>query len=297
MAIAETQLQTWSHQGAVAQSRDTYATIRRALESDRTAYHGNDFKSFLQGSYGNDTNVYAESDVDVVICLRSTFHYNTDLLTPMEHAAFRESYPDSANYHYSQFKADVQQALERAFPRAVTLGNKAFKIASSGNRRSTDVVAATEFRNYRRFVTAHDCQYDEGIRFVASAGDSIVNYPRQHSENCTAKHQQVGEWYKPTVRIYKNLRNTLVRRGMVSPKLAPSYFLEGLLHNVPSESFGRNYVDTILSTFNWINGSDRSHFTCANGLRPLFGNTADTWSAADCNTFLDAFARFWNEGL
>ena len=63
MAIAETQLHTWSHQGAVAQSRDTYATIRRALESDRTAYHGNDFKSFLQGSYGNDTNVYAESDV------------------------------------------------------------------------------------------------------------------------------------------------------------------------------------------------------------------------------------------
>ena len=297
MAIPETQLQTWSHQGAVDQSRDTYAAIRRALESDRTAYHGNDFKIFLQGSYGNDTNVYAESDVDVVICLRSTFHYNVDLLTPREHAAFEESYPGSASYHYPQFKADVQKALESAFPLAVTLSNKALKIASSGNRRSADVVAATQFRRYRRFATARNYQYDEGIRFVASTGDSIVNYPRQHSENCTTKHQQVDGWYKPTVRIYKNLRNTLVRRGMIPPKLAPSYFLEGLLHNVPSESFGRNYGDTIVRTFNWIQGADRSHFTCANGLRPLLGNTADTWSAGDCSTFLDAFAKLWNDGL
>ena len=75
MAIPATQLETWSHQGAVAQSRDTYATIRRALNSDGAQYHGSDCKIFLQGSYGNDTNVYAESDVDMVICLRSTFHY------------------------------------------------------------------------------------------------------------------------------------------------------------------------------------------------------------------------------
>ena len=172
MAIPETQLQTWSHQGAVAQSRDTYATIRRALRSDRTAYHGTDFKVFLQGSYGNDTNVYAESDVDVVICLRSTFHYDIDLLTPRERAAFEEAYPGSANYHYPQFKADVQQALESAFPRAITLGNKAFKIASSGNRRSADVVAATQFRRYRRLQQRGDCEYDEGIRLVSSTGDS-----------------------------------------------------------------------------------------------------------------------------
>ena len=35
MAIPETQLDTWSHQGAMTQSKDTYATVKRALESDR----------------------------------------------------------------------------------------------------------------------------------------------------------------------------------------------------------------------------------------------------------------------
>ena len=297
MAIPETQLQTWSHQGAVAQSRDTYATMRRALLSDQTAYHDTDFKVFLQGSYGNDTNVYAESDVDVVICLRSTFHYDIDLLTRSERFAFDQAYPGSAHYQYPQFKADVQHALECAFPRAVTLGNKAFKIASSGSRRSADVVAATQFRRYRRFATEWDCEYDEGIRLVSSNGDSIVNYPRQHSDNCTAKHQEVNEWYKPTVRIYKNIRNTLVRRQMISCQQAPSYFLEGLLHNAPSGSFGGNYRDTIVSTFNWMYGADRSQFPCANGIRPLLGNMADTWSSADCDTFLNAFSRLWNNGL
>ncbi|MDE0178469.1 MAG: nucleotidyltransferase [Gammaproteobacteria bacterium] len=297
MAIPETQLQTWSHQGAVAQSRDTYATMRRALLSDQTAYHGTDFKVFLQGSYGNDTNVYAESDVDVVICLRSTFHYDIDLLTPGERVSFENAYPGGASYHYPQFKADVQHALESAFPRAVTLGSKAFKIAGSGSRRSADVVAATQFRCYRRFAAAWDCEYDEGIRLVSSNGVSIVNCPRQHSENCTAKHQEVNGLYKPVVRIYKNMRNTLVRRRIISRQRAPSYFLEGLLHNVPSGHFGGNYCDNIVRTFNWMYGADRSQFMCANGIRPLFGNTADTWSAVDCDTFLDALSRLWNDGL
>jgi hypothetical protein len=67
MAIPESQLETWSHQGSVKQSRDTYATIKRTLEASDTKYADKDFEVFLQGSYGNDTNIYAESDVDVVI--------------------------------------------------------------------------------------------------------------------------------------------------------------------------------------------------------------------------------------
>ena len=61
--------------------------------------------------------------------------------------------------------------------------------------------------------------------------------------------------------------------------------------------FGRNYQDTIMKTFDWIQGADRNQFQCANGLRPLLGNTADTWSAADCTTFLEVFAQLWNDGL
>jgi hypothetical protein len=67
LAIPESQLETWSHQGAIVGSRTTYATIKNLLESAATPYAGKLFKVFLQGSYGNDTNIFTESDVDIVI--------------------------------------------------------------------------------------------------------------------------------------------------------------------------------------------------------------------------------------
>ena len=64
MAIPEAQLVRWSHQGSIQGSSATYAIVKRALEAPNS-------EVFLQGSYGNDTNIYAESDVDVIIRLDS----------------------------------------------------------------------------------------------------------------------------------------------------------------------------------------------------------------------------------
>ena len=80
MAIPEAQLETWSHQGSVQQSCDTYATVKRSLEANDTKYADKSFDVFLQGSYGNDTNIYAESDVDVVIRTDSIYYYDTSAL-------------------------------------------------------------------------------------------------------------------------------------------------------------------------------------------------------------------------
>ena len=79
MAIPEAQLETWSHQGSVTQSSSTYNTIKRVVEETGAPYAGKDFKVFLQGSYGNDTNIYAESDVDTVIVLNDC--WQSDLTT------------------------------------------------------------------------------------------------------------------------------------------------------------------------------------------------------------------------
>lgn len=76
MAIPEAQLHTWSKKGADAQSRDTYATVKRVLEDRNAPYYSKSYASFLQGSYANDTNVYRDSDVDVVMRLDSTFYHD-----------------------------------------------------------------------------------------------------------------------------------------------------------------------------------------------------------------------------
>ena len=80
MGIPSSQIEIWSHQGAVRTSSETYHAIRDALYDANAAYSDMDFEVYLQGSYCNDTNIYAESDVDVVIQLNSTFHSNKKLL-------------------------------------------------------------------------------------------------------------------------------------------------------------------------------------------------------------------------
>ncbi len=57
MPISESQLETWSHQGSIQQSSATYQTVRSALLSDKAAYKDKAFEVFLQGCYGNDTNI------------------------------------------------------------------------------------------------------------------------------------------------------------------------------------------------------------------------------------------------
>ena len=79
MAIPENQLETWSRQGATASATALYERIRTALKND-TALQGRDFDVFLQGSYRNSTNIYGDSDVDVVAMLKETFKPDYDYL-------------------------------------------------------------------------------------------------------------------------------------------------------------------------------------------------------------------------
>jgi hypothetical protein len=294
MAIPESQLDTWSHQGSIAQSSSTYATIKRALEASDTKYAGKSYEVFLQGSYGNDTNIYAESDVDVVIRLDSVYHYDIDDLKPEELARFNAALIPGT-YPYAGYKADVIAALIKSFGAAdVKPDTKAVKIKANSSRRSADVVVATEFLRYSSYPWTGGEQCDRGICFFTSSGDRIVNYPKQHSENCTAKHQATNGWFKPIVRILKNMRSRLVDDGSIDHGIAPSYFLEGLLYNVPNDKFGGSYGDTMVAGLNWILEADRSKFLCANEQYYLVRDTAVTWPGANCDRFLNAVTKMWN---
>jgi hypothetical protein len=98
MTIPLSELQKWSGQGSVTQSKNTYATVKAALEDRNATYKDRNFKVFLQGSYGNDTNIYAESDVDVVIRYDGVFFYDINQRPADEQAAFNAAYPNSGTY-------------------------------------------------------------------------------------------------------------------------------------------------------------------------------------------------------
>jgi hypothetical protein len=264
MAIPETQLDTWAHQGSITQSSTTYGTVKAALEAKSAAYANAGYTVFLQGSYGNATNIYADSDVDVVIQLNSTIYYDDHEL-PESTRSQRRQKIIKATYTHAEFKRDVVAHLRGAFPNLVTPGDQAIFIAPSGNRRKADVLPSTAFRRYYLRRGSTMTTYVEGLCFFKSDGTRVVNYPKLHSAKCTSKHQATSQWFKPVVRIFKNMRNRAVADGRLGAEVAPSYFLEGMLYNIPDKQFGGSYVQSVVNALVWLRDCDRTALVTASG--------------------------------
>lgn len=295
MPIPESQLETWSHQGSIQQSSGTYQTIRSALLADDSGYANKSFEVFLQGSYGNDTNIYSESDVDVVIRLDSIFNYDLTKLTDAEKLLY-EGYVSAATYSFDNFKNAVIAQLQKRFGiAAVSVGNKAVKIKGDQNRRNADVVICYQHRRYKSFSLQQTDDYVSGICFPTPTG-KIINYPKLHSSNLTAQHQASGNMLKPMSRILKNMRSRMVGDNTLKNGVAPSYYVEGLFYNVPPEQYVSNsYGDTFCNGINWLLKADKAKLVCANWQYYLLGNSSVQWNEADYNAFMAALCKLWKD--
>lgn len=294
MAISEDQLETWSHQGSVQQSAATYQTIKSVLESPQAPYANRRTKPFLQGSYGNDTNVWAESDVDVAICLSSVYYSDTDSLNEDEKARYDANW-SSANYSFKDFKAEVLAWLRANFGNSVTPGKKAIKVPSNGSRREVDVLACVQNRYYYSYPASGRPGYHEGICFWTSDGDKIVNYPHQHMSNCTSMHQATNSRFKPSIRVLKNMRRSMISDGYIADGIAPSYFIEGMLYNVPNDHFVSTHKQTIENALSWLERSNVPDLLCANERYYLVRDGSSVcWNANDFRNTLTSMRQYWN---
>ena len=80
----------------------------------KSGYAKKDFEVFLQGSYGNDSNIYGESDVDVRDRLDSTFRGDVSDLPAEQQAAYHQAFP-KATYTFADFKKAVVIRLSNVF--------------------------------------------------------------------------------------------------------------------------------------------------------------------------------------
>lgn len=281
MPIPESQLETWSHQGAISTAKATADSIKNALNSYGYWPGAIDFDVYLQGSYKNDTNIRGDSDVDVVAQLNSTFYSN---LSQDQKGMLRLS---PALYGWSEFRADVLRALKVYYGQSsVTEGNKSIKVKASNGRLPADVVVAAQ---YRRYKTVSPYDYTEGVCFWSRNDNrQIINYPKTHYDNGVSKHQSTNKWYKPAVRLFKNAR------AYIHGDSTPSYFSECILFNVPDEKFGQSYQVTFCNVVNWLNEIDMTNFVCQNGQLRLFGATPEQWSSAHAKQFVGNLISLWN---
>ena len=289
MAIPEQQLRTWSNRGAQETARRTHERIRAAL-STHSWPNGMRYDFYLQGSYRNGTNIRGDSDVDVVLELNSAFYLDASLLSEYERNRLSASFP-SATHSWDEFRLEVIQALKRGFGDGlVDEGNKAIKVKADPPRLAADVLVCQEYRKY----TNYDA-YVDGIKFwTLRERHEVVNYPKQHYENGTAKSAATRNRYKPTVRMLKNARNCMESMGRINSDLAPSYFVECLFYNAPDWAFQDTVQHTYSSIVNWTAQTDLSALVCQNRQQYLFGPSPEQWSVANAKTFAKQLVAMWD---
>jgi len=287
MGIPESQLETWSRQGAVTTAKVTHESIRNALNQNKWP-NGVDFEVYLQGSYKNDTNIRGDMDVDLAVQINSTFYCNLS----EEQKRYLGLLP--ASYGWNDFKSDVLSVLKDYYDLlTITEGNKSIKVEATSGRLPADVVVCAQ---YRRYKSLNIYDYVEGMTFwTKNENRQVINYPKIHYDNGVNKHQITNNQYKPTVRVFKNIRNYLEENYHISDSLAPSYLLECLLYNVPDDKFIGDYRDVFCNIVNCLNKDNLEDYICQNEQLKLFGDTPEQWSLYDVEIFMQKLIKLLND--
>lgn len=302
ITVTESQLQnTWSNQGAITESKKTHESIRTALGRYDwpSEFDFDDVRVYLQGSYRNDTNIYGDSDVDVVVELTSPWRRNLSGLTDRQKQAYHDYYASGSN-SLSTFHRHVLEALREHYssgpfePNRVKQNDKCIKVDTG--YLDADVVVCQTYRNYieSEGTDPEEFYFLPGIIFQTQRGNWIVNYPEVHYERGTTKHQNTSGRFKPLVRCFKNSRTHLVEKGEIPKDLAPSYFIECLVFNAPDSCFKSRYRDSYESIIDYHQGSNLSGMHTQDGILRMFGDAETQWSTSKAERMLNVWNKLLN---
>jgi len=294
VALPENVLFAWSTQGSTSNSTDAYLRVQRAIANSRALSKGG-VEVYLQGSYRNDTNVRRDSDVDVVVQSHHAFFSDRSALTPNDRAYLATSLP-AAPYSWEAYRNDVLESLRSWFGgSSVEDRNKCVTVRITATGMTADVVPALDLRLYRT-RQGSEFRYAEGMAFRDKRdGRLIANYPKIHYQNEVKKQQATQHTFKPMVRLVKNAKLLAVQRGLMRDELAPSYFVECLLYNVPNAAFmASSWADRTYAVLKWLQASDFGGCVCSNEVLPLFGETPEQWRLENAKAFVAALITLWN---
>ena len=224
----------------------------------------------------------------MVVQLNSTFRNN---LTDEQKRRFGFT---AASYRWEDFRNDVLRALREYYGSdRVQEGKKSLKVRTS--YLPADVVVCLQYRHYPSNPSDKN-DFVEGMTFYVLAENRwVINYPKLHYKNGVKKNQSTDGKYKRTVRMFKNARTYLIERGKIPKDLAPSYFLECFLYNVPDSKYTGSFRDIFLNVLKWLieNHTKWSSFMCQNRQDPLFNSSPEQWSEDLAVKFIEAMVNLW----
>lgn len=304
MPIPEEQLKTWSKQGPIQSSEITHKSIRKCIGMVNWS-EDVDYKTYLQGSYPNRTNIYGNSDVDLVVEFCSLFSYDLSALSQSEKELFDSNHLD-AKYSLIEFKKSVINQLKQYYgDDKVTVGNKAVVVSGNNSSRlDCDLLVCNSYRKYISY-TSNSNNYIEGILFETENDipkKPIINFPKRHLYNGSIKNssENTNGRFKPVVRILKNIKATMIKKGNIIEGLTPSYFLECLVYNSKDSNFRKTHfreiIVAIMDQFHQdIESGTIANYLVQNKQRKLFGNEDQQWNITYAKIFIKQLIKFWLE--
>jgi hypothetical protein len=288
MTLSGKQITTWSRRGDAIHAWYSYQMVRDTLAGARL--DGLSYGIYPQGSYANKTNIVADSDVDLVIALRSSFYPNKEKLSPAEIEEYARHYEES-DITWHRFREAVVRVLRKNY--WVHEHSKCVRVSSNLVRLPADVLIALDYRYYTSFPSFIGQEFTGGVQFYTSAGTEIINYPKRHIRSCAEKNCRTGGRYRRVVRVAKNARNSLATEdeSPVKAGTVPSYFLESLLWNVPNGCYEGNLEKSYRQAVGWLheNPGKLEGMKFPNKIGKLFGDAADAvWDKDSAQAFIRA---------
>ena len=270
----------------------TERMIRDAI-SDHAAFANCALSVYATGSYANNTNVKADSDVDIAVQCHEVFYYDR-----AEPSAGGDITPYAGVWTPAKLRSDLVSALLTKFPSQVdTSGSTAIGVNSGTARVDADVVPCFDYRFF--FASGG---YREGTRIFKSSGGYIENFPAQHLANGRAKNNRTNTRFKKAVRIMKRIEKSMRDDGVHSE--VPSFFVECLVYNCPDQIINRpTWTDTvrgiIVHIWEGLEGSEPSvegeRWLEVNDCKFLFAQ-GQKWSRQDGRDFAHAAWNYLNLG-
>lgn len=237
----EEQLTRWTAPSSDSEQEKQERTermIRQAIDA-HAPFDGCGLSVYAKGSYANNTNVRADSDVDIAVECTDVEYWEE--ANPGAHPS--NAAPYIGIWTPEKLRSELVFALKAKFPgQGDASGSTAIKIHSGTARVNADVVPCF---SYRYFISPSTTR--AGTKIFKTDGGSIVNYPAQQLVNGKAKNVRTGYAYKKGARLLKRVENAMANAGAF--RELPSYFVECLAYNCPD--------------------SDFSHFTWTESLRAM----------------------------
>jgi hypothetical protein len=263
------------------------SAIRKAIKANEKLANM-DISIVLQGSYNANTNVRQDSDVDICVCLNSTFF-------PRYPAGKSKEYYGNTDgtIHFKDFKNLVHIALGDYFDyNNVTPGNKAFDIHSNSYRVDADVLPAFAYRYYLNDGTDRYIE-PTGIAFNSDDGKHVINWPFQAYKNGVDKQKATNQRYKKMVRVIKRLRNEMQDEKIEAAKDIGSFQIESTIWNVPDnyfnhEAYQEDVKNVLAYCFNeTLPLGNHAKMMEVNGRKLLFENDRP-WTREQAHNFFSA---------